>query len=114
MHEIFISIRRERRYLWLAVDRDRDVLETLVSRRRYARAVERFFRKLLKGQGGSRSKLVEDKLQGYGASGHEPGLSATHRTGRYDSNRAEASHQHTTERERRMAARLLPSSTPRQ
>lgn len=100
--EVFLSICGERRYLWRAVDQDGDVLDSLVTRRRDARAARRFFRKLWKGQGRSPSQLVTDKLRSYVAARRELGLSATHRTGRYDNNRAEVSHQHTRERERQM------------
>ena len=100
--EVFISIRGERRYLWRAEDQAGDVLDILVTRRRDARAARRFFRKLWKGQGRSPSQLVTDKLRSYVAARRELGISATHRTGQYDNNRAEVSHQHTRGRERQM------------
>ena len=40
--EVFITIRGECRYLWRAVDQDRDVLDLPVTRRRDARAAKRF------------------------------------------------------------------------
>ena len=100
--EVFIKIRGERRYLWRAVGQDGDVLDILVTRRRDARAAKRFFRKLLKGQGGSSWQLVTDKLGSYAAARRELGLAATHRTGWYEDNRAEVPHQHTREQERQM------------
>ena len=69
-----------------------------MTRRRDARAAKRFFRKLLKGQGGSPWQLVTDNLGSYAAARRELGLAATHRTGRYE----KVSHQHTRERERQM------------
>ena len=84
------------------MDQDGDVLDILVTRRRDARAAKRFFRKLLQGQGGQPWQLVSDKLRRYAAACRALGLSATHRTGRYKNNRAEVSHQHSTERERQM------------
>jgi len=36
-------------YLWRAVDQDGEALDILVQKRRNAKAVKRFFRKLLKG-----------------------------------------------------------------
>ena len=95
MGEVFISIRGERCYLWRAVDPGGDVLDVLVTLRRDARAVWRFFRKLVKVQGRSASQLVTDHLRTYGAARRELGLSATHRAGQYDDNRTEVSHQHT-------------------
>ena len=100
--EVFITIRGERRYLWRAVDQDGDVLDILVTCRRDARAAKRFFRKLLKGRGGSPFQPFTDKLRSYVAARRELGLSTTHRTGPYEKNRAEVPHQHTTERERQM------------
>ena len=102
LDEVFIRIRGERYYLWRAVDQDGDVLDILVTRRRDARAAKRFFRKLLKGQGGSPWQLVTDKLGSYAAARRDLGLTAAHRTGRYENNRAEVSHQHSRGRERHM------------
>ena len=100
--EVFISIRGERRHLWRAVDQHGDVLDVLVTRRMDARPARRVLRKLLKGQRRSPSQLVTDKLRSYVAARRELGPSATHRTGQYDNNGAEASRQHTRERERQV------------
>ncbi len=62
-----MTIQGERQYLWRAVDQDGDVLDILVQPRRNRRAAERFFRKLLKGQGSEPRRLVTDKLRSYGA-----------------------------------------------
>ena len=51
LDEVFVTINGERQYLWRAVDQDGDVIDILVQSRRNRRAAERFFRKLLKGQG---------------------------------------------------------------
>ena len=79
-----------------------DVVDILVTRRRDARGAKRFFRKLLKGQVGSLWQLVTDKLGSYAAVRRDLGLTAAHRTGRYENNRAEVSHQHSRGRERHM------------
>ena len=79
--EVFITKHGERSYLWRAVDQDGDVLDILVTRRRDAWVAKRFFRKLLKSQGGSPLQPVTDKLRSYAAARRELGLSATHRTG---------------------------------
>ena len=63
LDEVFVKIRGERHYLWRAVDQDGDVIDVLVQRHRNARAAERFFRKLLKGQGSTPWQLVTDKLK---------------------------------------------------
>ena len=47
-------------------------------------------------------QLVTAKLGSYAAARRELALAATHRTGRYENNRAEVSPQHTRERERQM------------
>ncbi len=54
MDEVYIvTVRGERRYLWRAVDQDGDVLDILVQKRKDKKAAERFFKKLMKGQGRS-------------------------------------------------------------
>ena len=67
LDELFVTIQGERQYLWRAVDQDGDVLDILVQPRRNRRAAERFFRKLLKGQGSEPRRLVTDKLRSYSA-----------------------------------------------
>ena len=64
---LFVTINGERQYLWRAVDQDGDVIDILVQSRRNRRAAERFFRKLLKGQGKVPLRLVTDKLKSYSA-----------------------------------------------
>jgi transposase-like protein len=49
LDEVFLTINKERHYLWRAVDQDGHVLEILVQRRRDKKAAKKFFRKLLKG-----------------------------------------------------------------
>ena len=81
---------------------DGDVLDILVTRHRDKRAAKRFFRKVLKNQGRPPLQLVTDKLRSYPAAHREVFPSVTHRTGQYQNNRAEVSHQHTREQERQM------------
>ncbi len=47
-------------------------------------------------------RLVTDKLASYPAAHREVFPSVSHRTDRYENNRAEVSHQHTREQERQM------------
>jgi len=102
LDEVFVKIQGEQLYLWRAVDQDGDTLDILVTNKRNKRAAKRFFRKVLKGQGELPWKLITDKLGSYAAAHREIFPSVEHRTGRYENNRAEVSHQHTREKERQM------------
>ena len=84
------------------MDQDGDVIDILVQRYRNARAANRFFRKLLKGQGSKPWQLVTDKLRSYGSAHRTIMPSVEHRTAQYENNRAEVSHQPTRQRERQM------------
>ncbi len=112
LDELFVTIRGQRQYLWRAVDQDGDVIDILLQPRRDRRAAERFFRKLLQGQGREPRRLVTDKLRSYSAAHRTVMPSVVHDTGRYANNRAEVSHQPTRQRERQM--RGFKSSTQAQ
>lgn len=100
--EVFVKIHGHQMYLWRAVDQDGDVLDILVTKRRNKRAAKRFFRKVLKGQGSPPWQLITDRLTSYPAAHRDVFPSVEHRTGQYENNRAEVSHQHTREKERQM------------
>lgn len=102
LDEVFITIRGRLHYLWRAVDEDGDVIDILVQTRRNRRAAERFFRKLLKGQGLEPRRLITDKLGSYAAAHRTAMSSVVHSTRGYANNRAEISHQPTRQRERQM------------
>ena len=102
LDEVFITVNGKRQYPWRAVDQDGDVIDILVQSRRNRRAAERFFRKLLKGQGKVPFRLVTDKLKSYGAALQTIMPSANHDTQRYANNRAEVSQEPTRQRERQM------------
>jgi len=102
LDELFVTIQGQRQYLWRAVDQDGDVIDILVQSRRDRRAAERFFRKLLKGQGREPRRLVTDKLRSYAAAHRIIMPSVTHDTSQYANNRAEVSHEPTRQRERGM------------
>src|SRR5215831_7685039 len=102
LDEVFITINKERHYLWRAVDQDGIVLDILVQRRRNKQTAKKFFRKLLKGCQYVPRVLITDKLKSYGAAKREFLPSIEHRQHRYLNNRAENSHQPTRQRERRM------------
>ena len=97
-----MKIQGEQFYLWRAVDQDGDVLDILVTKRRDKRTAKRFFRNVLKGQGKPPWQLVTDKLKSYAAAHREVFPSVEHRTGQYENNRAEVSHQHTRQKERQV------------
>ena len=100
--ELFITIQGQRRYLWRTVDQDGDVIDILVTKRRDRRAAKRFFRRMLKHQGQAPWQLITDKLRSYPAAHREIFPSVVHRTGQYENNRAEVSHQPTRQQERQM------------
>ena len=100
--EVFVTIQGQRQYLWRAVDQDGDVIDILVQRRRNQRAAERFFRRLLKGQGGEPRWLITDKLHSYDAAHHTIMPTVHHINQVYANNRAEVSHEPTRQRERAM------------
>ena len=49
------------------MDQDGDTIDILVQRRRNKKAAERFFRRLIKEQGGEQRWLFTDKLKSYDA-----------------------------------------------
>ncbi|HIE91753.1 MAG TPA: DDE domain-containing protein [Acidobacteria bacterium] len=102
LDEVFIKISGRLHYLWRAVDEDSDVIDILLQTRRNRRAAERFFRKLLKGQGREPRRLITDKLGSYAAAHRTAMPSVVHSTRQYENNRAEVSHQPTRHRERQM------------
>jgi putative transposase len=97
--EVFITNHGKHHDLWRAVDQDRDVIDVWVPKGSGRRAAKRFFRKALKHQGQVLWQLVTDKLRGYSAAHQEVLPSVIHRTGQYENNPGEASHQHTREQE---------------
>jgi putative transposase len=113
LDELFVSIQGQRQYLWRAVDQDGDVIDILVQPRRDRRAAERFFRRLLKGQGCEPRRLVTDKLRSYRAARRDTMPSVVHDTSRYANNRAEVSHQPTRQRERQMRRFKSPEQAQR-
>ena len=113
LDELFVTIQGRRKYLWRAVDQDGDVIDILVQPRRDRKAAERFFRKLLKGQGAEPLRLVTDKLRSYGAAHRTTMPSVRHDTRLYANNRAEVSHQPTRQRERQMRRFKSPGQAQR-
>jgi putative transposase len=112
LDEVFVSIQGEHQYLWRAVDQDGDTIDILVQPRRNRKAAERFFRRLLKGQGGEPRWLMTDKLKSYDAAHRTVMPTVAHINDVYANNRAEVSHQPTRQREYHM--RGFASSTQAQ
>ena len=113
LDEVFITINKQRHYLWRAVDQDGNILDILVQRRRNKHAAKKFFRKRLKGCQYVPRVIITDKLKSYCAAKREilPGIE--HRQHRYLNNRAENSHQPTRQRERRMQGFKSPGHAQR-
>ena len=102
LDELFVNLHGREQYLWRAVDQDGDVIDILLQPRRDRRAAERFFRKLLKGQGRTPRRLITDKLRSYSAAHSTVMPSVVHSTQQYENNRAKVSHQPTRQREGQM------------
>ena len=100
--EVFVTIQGQHQYPWRVVDQDGDVIDILVQRRRNQQAAERFFRRLLKDQGGEPRWLITDKLGSYAAAHRTIMPRVNHINNVYANNRAEVSHEPTRARERAM------------
>jgi len=93
LDEVFIRINGKQQYLWRAVDQDGDVINILVQPRRDQRAAERFFRRLLRGQGREPFRIINrqtKKLLGRRAN-HPMRRGSQHATLRQQSRRSLAS-----------------------
>jgi putative transposase len=101
LDEVFVKINGETHYLWRAVDHEREVLESFVTKRRDRKAAFKFLRKTMKRYGRAHI-FVTDKLRSYGAAMKEIGNADRQETGRWLNNRAENSHQPFRRRERAM------------
>lgn len=87
-------------YMWRAVDKEGEVLDVLVQKRRNKKAALKLLRKLLKNQG---FVPETDGLASYRAALRELGALTRHQPSRLrDNNRAENSHLPVRRRERKM------------
>jgi putative transposase len=100
--EVFVKINGELNYLWRAVDQDGEVVDVFLQARWDGAAAKRFFKRLLRSNGGEPRKIVTDKLRSYGVAHREVVPEAIHVTDQYANNRAEQSHEPTRVRERGM------------
>ena len=97
--EVFVKINGIQHYLWRAVDKDGEVVDVLLQARRDGATAKRFFKRLLRSNGGEPRKIVTDKLRSYGVAHRELIPEAIHSTELYENNRVEQSHEATQARE---------------
>ena len=103
LDEMVVRINGQRMWMWRAVDKEGEVLDVLVQKRRNKAAALKLLRKLLKSQGFVPDKIVTDGLASYGAALRELGCSKHHQPGQLKhNNRAENSHLPVRRRERKM------------
>ena len=100
--EVFVKINGIQHYLWRAVDQDGEVVNVFLQARRDGATAKRFFKRLLRSNGGEPRKIVTDKLQSYGVAHRELIPEAIHSAELYENNRVEQSHEATQARERGM------------
>lgn len=98
-----VRINGERMYMWRAVDKEGEVLDVLVQKRRNKTAALKLLRKLLKNQSAAPEAIVTDGLPSYRATIKVLGCDKLHTPGRLrDNNRIENSHLPVRRRERKM------------
>lgn len=103
LDEMVVKIGGEKMFMWRAVDKEGEVLDVLVQKRRNKQAALKLLRKLLKNQGFVPEAIVTDGLASYRAALRELGALARHQPGRLqENNRAENSHLPVRRRERKM------------
>ena len=78
------------------------MVDVYLQTQRDGAAAKRFFKRLLRSNGGETRKVVTDKLRSYGVAHRELIPDAIHSTRQYENNRAEQSHEATRVRERGM------------
>jgi putative transposase len=98
-----VRINGKRMFMWRAVDKEGEVLDVLVQKRRNKAAALKLLRKLLKNQGCVPDEIFSDGLASYGAAMKILGCQDRHHPGRLrDYNRVENSHLPVRRRERKM------------
>lgn len=100
---MIVRISGKRMFMWRAVDKEGEVLDILVQKRRNKAAALKLLKKLLKRQGFVPDAIVTDGLASYRAALRELWGLKRHQPGRLrDNNRAENSHLPVRRRERKM------------
>jgi putative transposase len=101
--EVFVKINGKQHYLWRAADQDGEVVDVYLQAKRDGATAKRFFRRLLRSNGGGEPRrVVTDKLRSYGVAHRELMPETIHSTEQYENNRAEQFHEATRVRERGM------------
>ena len=103
LDEMVLRINGVRMFMWRAVDKEGEVLDVLVQKRRNKKAALKLLRKLLKNQGVAPETIITDGLKSYPAAMKVLGCIDRHQPGRLqENNRAENSHLPVRRRERKM------------
>jgi putative transposase len=103
LDEMVVRIGGKRMFMWRAVDKEGEVLDVLVQKRRNKAAALKFLRRLFKYQGEPPEQIVTDGLASYRAAIKVMGCRSEHCPGRlWDNNRVESSHLPVRRRERKM------------
>jgi len=102
LDEVYLKIDGEWKYLWRAVDQERQVIDILVQSKRNKEAASRFFKKVLRGTCQAPREVVTDKLAAYIQPCADILPNTEHTRDKGANNRAENSHQPTRQREHRM------------
>ena len=84
------------------MDHDGEVVDVYLQAKRDGDAAKRFFRRIIRNNGGEPRKIVTDKLRSYGVAHRELIPDTIHSVQQYENNRVEQSHEATRVRERRM------------
>ena len=101
LDEMYVRIDGEMFYLWRAVDREGEVVESFVTKTRDKSAALRFMKKALKRHGSPKA-ITTDGLRSCKAAIMELGAAEKQEIGGYANNRAENSHLPLRRRERAM------------
>jgi putative transposase len=102
LDEVFVSMGKQKYYLWRAVDDEGEVLDILVQKRRNKTAALKLLKKLIKHSKYKPKTITTDLLPSYGAALKGLGLIHIQRTGGRSNNRAESSHVPIRRRERKL------------
>ena len=103
LDEMVVRINGKRLYMWRAVDKEGEVLDVLVQKRRSKAAALKLLRKLFKNQQRVPDEIVTDGLASYTAALKALGCRDRHCPGRLrENNRVENSHLLVRRRERKM------------
>jgi putative transposase len=101
LDEMYVRLNGEMVYLWRAVDREGEILESYVTRTRDKKAALTFMKKALKRHG-SPETITTDGLRSYKAAMSDLGNTEKQEVGRWANNRVENSHLSFRRRERAM------------